>query len=232
MDMTEETQLEEQPVEAQATPEPEEQQSHEEQPKSADYNWQQARSVMEAQKAQIDALNAQMALMAAQKQPAPVDVPDELDQLNPDDVLTVAQARALATKQAKAAAKEIVEQHMAQHTLVNDEQRMRDKCDDYDYVLENFALPLIKNDPAMAHLVKTSKNPAETAYKLGKLSDQYTEQTTKQAVSPKAQKIMKNMSRPVNGNAVGSPLKSQADEFSKMSSQQVWEMSQKYARGA
>lgn len=232
--MTEETITDEQavetPVEAaeeqKATQEPVEEQ------KSADYNWRQANTVMKAQQSEIEALKAHLAALAAQKPPAQEEEPDELDKLDADDVITVKHARALASKQAKMAAKEIVEQHMAQYTLTNDEQRMREKNDDYDYVLENFAIPLIKNDPALAYQVKNSKNPAETAYRLGKLSDSYQEQTTKQATSPKATKIMKNMSRPVNSNAVTSSLKTQADEFSKMTPQQIWEASQKYARGA
>lgn len=231
--MTEETIIDEEVVEAPAETAQEEQQTAQvEEPKSGDYNWRQANSVMKAQQGEIEALKAHLASVSAQRQSQAPEEPDELDKLEPDDVITVAQARALAARQAKSAAKEIVEQHLAQHTLVNDEQRMRDKNDDYDYVLENFAIPLIKNDPALAYQVKNSKNPAETAYRLGKLSDGYQEQTTKQATSPKAAKIMRNVSRPVSSNAVGSPLKAQADEFTNMSPQQVWEASQKFARGA
>jgi len=205
--------------------------------KSADYNWQQANSVMAAQKSEIEALKAHMAHLAAtaNKPQQPVEK-DEFEGLDGSEVITLDQARRLAetmaTKKAKVAAKEIVEEYMQQHTVQNDEQRMRTQHDDYDYVVENFAVPLIKNDPALAHQIKMSKNPAQTAYRLGKLSDQYEEQMKQQKVSPKAEKIMKNMARPVSGNAIGSPLKAQADDFSKMSQQEIWQMSQKYAKGA
>jgi hypothetical protein len=54
----------------------------------------------------------------------------------------------------------------------------------------------------------------------------------KQPMSSKAEKILKNSSRPVSSSAASTPLKNQAEDFSKLNPQQVWEMSQKYARGA
>lgn len=77
-----------------------------------------------------------------------------------------------------------------------------------------------------------SKNPAETAYKLAKLSDTYEETVSKKETSPKAEKVLKNASRPTSSQAVSSSLQSQANDFTKMSPSQVWEISQKYARGA
>jgi uncharacterized protein GlcG (DUF336 family) len=99
-------------------------------------------------------------------------------------------------------------------------------------VIENHALPMIKNDPALAYKIQQSKNPAETAYKLGKLSDSYEETVAKQPTSQKAEKIIKNSQRPVSSNAAGTSLKSMASDVSKMSPQQIWEESQKYARRA
>jgi hypothetical protein len=203
-----------------------------------DTNWQEARGVMasqkaliEAREAEIQALRAHLASVARAPTTAREE-PDELDDLDESEVATVGQARKLASKLAKKEAKEIVEQYMTKHTLISDEERMRGENDDYDYVLENFAIPLIKKDPALARIVQTSRNPAQKAYQLGKLSDDYVEQSTKQQVSPKAQKILKNASRPVSANAIGAPLKNQAEDFSKLSAQDVWSMSQKYARGA
>ena len=97
--------------------------------------------------------------------------------------------------------------------------------------MEHFALPMIKNDPALAYKIQQSKNPAETAYKLGKLSDGYEETMTKAATSPKAEKILKNSQRPTSSNAAGS-LKTQADKYSNMSPADIWAESQKYARRA
>jgi hypothetical protein len=97
--------------------------------------------------------------------------------------------------------------------------------------METFALPMIKNDPALAYKIQNSKNPAETAYKLGKISDDYEGTMNKAAVSPKAEKILKNSQRPTSSNAAGT-LKTQADKYSNMSQADIWTESQKYAKRA
>jgi hypothetical protein len=203
----------------------------EEPKKDVDHNWQEANRVMKLQQQEIAELRNMM-----QRIPPPKEEPDEFAKLDPEGYLTVADARKMAektaAKQAEVMAKKYVQEYAQQQTLANDEQRARDKYDDYDYVLETYAIPLIKNDPALAYKIQSSKNPAMTAYKLGKLSDDYEESMTKQATSPKAEKILKNSQRPVSGNAIGSPLKTQADSFSKMSKDEVWAQSQKFARQA
>lgn len=193
----------------------------------AEINWDQTRAVLQMQKQRIEELEQLVNKKAAQ-----VVDEDEFEELDPSDYVTVEKAQKLAEKKAKSAAREIVGEYMQQQNLNNDEQRMRAKCEDYDYVIENFAVPLIKNDPALAHKIQTSKNPAETAYKLGKLADNYQEKEVAKQNTQKVEKILKNSSRPTSGNSLGTPLKGQADQVMKMSPQQVWEMSQKYARGA
>lgn len=230
--MTEEKEIAVEPVEGQAQVETQE--SVQEQTKrDVDHNWEKANEVLKLQKQEIEELKIRLTEMS---QPKQQEEPDEFASLDPDDYLTVGKAKELAkkmaAKEAKEAAKQIVHEYAQQQSVAQDEQRMRSKFEDYDYVIENYAIPLIKNDPALAYRIQQSKNPAETAYKLGKLSDSYEESKMKQQTSPKAEKILKNASRPVSSNAVGTPLKNQADDFSKMSSQQVWEMSQKFARGA
>lgn len=197
--------------------------------KAEDRNWSEAREVLRLQKQRIEDLEARLA------GPKPVEEPDEFDKLDQDDMLTVGKARKLAENLVTKKTTQIeqrLQSYIQQQTIAQDEQRMRSKHDDFDYVLENYAIPMIKNDPALAYKVQNSKNPAETAYRLAKISDEYEESQMKQQTSPKAEKILKNSSRPVSSNAAGSSLKTQADDFSKMNPSQVWEMSQKYAKGA
>jgi len=195
-------------------------------------NWQRANEVLKYQKQRIEELESRLA------QPPKVQEPekDEFADLDPEDNLTVSQARKmaekLARKEASLAAKHAVEEYAQTQNLQNSEERARSKYDDYDYVIENYALPMIKNDPALAYKIQQSRNPADTAYKLGKLSDSYEETVTKQTTSPKAEKILKNTQRPVSSNAAGTNLKSMAKDVSNMSPQQIWEESQKYARRA
>lgn len=195
-----------------------------------DHNWKQANEVLSAQKRQIEELERKLNQINA---PKVIEEPDEFENLDPEDYMTVGKAKLLAKKlaekQAASTAKQIVDEYIQQQNVAMDEQRMKSKYEDYDFIIENYAIPLIKNDPALAHKIQMSKNPAETAYKLGKLSDNY--EPTSQ-MSSKAEKILKNSSRPVSAHAVNSPLKSQAESFAKMSKADIWAQAQEYAKGA
>ncbi len=201
--------------------------------KDPDHNWKEANKVLKMQQQKIQEL--EMRLNAPPPQPV-VPEKDEFADMDPNDYLPVGKARQMAEriaeKKAEAAAEKMVAKYAQQQRVVEDEARARGKYEDYDYVLNTFAIPLINNDPALAYRIQNSKNPAETAYKLGKLSDAYDEETMKQPTSEKAEKILKNTQRPLSGNAVSKPLKNQAQDFSKMSKQEVWEMSQGYAKKA
>lgn len=209
-----------------------------EEPKEApkvdqDKNWKQANEVLRLQKQRIEDLEARL---TEQTPPPKKEEPDEFSSWDQEDILTVGKARALAEKLAEKKAAEIVRREMDKYTsqqnVAQDEQRARSKYEDYDYVIENYAIPMIKNDPALAHKIQNSKNPAETAYKLGKISDSYEEANMPQKTSPKAEKILKNSQRPVSSSAAVTPLKNQADNFSNMSKEDIWKESQKYARQA
>lgn len=197
-------------------------------------NWRQANEVMRLQKQRIDELEKERQERLQQKIQVQEE-PDDFANEDPDNYITVAKARQMAEKaaekKAKAFAQQAVQEYAQQQTVAMSEERARSKYDDYDYVMENFALPMIKNDPALAYKIQHSKNPAETAYKLGKLSDSYEEGMTKTAPSPKAEKIIKNSQRPTSSNAAGS-LKTQADKYANMSQADIWAESQKYARRA
>lgn len=201
--------------------------------KDPDHNWREANKVLRMQQQKIQELENRLNSPA----PAPV-IPekDEFADMDPNDFLPVGKARQMAEKiaerKAEAAAERMVAKYAQQQRVDQDEARARSKYDDYDYVVNTYAIPLINNDPALAYRIQTSKNPAETAYKLGKLSDNFEEDTMKQPTSEKAEKILKNSQRPVSGNAVSKPLKTQAQDFSRMSKHEIWEMSQGYAKKA
>jgi len=206
-----------------------------EQPKvdSQAENWRKANEILSLQKREIEELRQRLEELPKQKVQ---EEPDEFSTMDPEDYLTVGKARQLAEKlagkKAEQMARQVVQEYAQQQTIANDEIKARGKYEDYDYVVENYAIPLIKSDPALAHKIQMSKNPAETAYKLGKLSDAYEETNMKNQTSPRAEKILKNTSRPVSSAAAGTPLKSQADQYSKMSPSEVWQQSQKWAKGA
>ena len=222
------TQVEEQQAESVAeTQRPEAKQDH---------NWKEANRVLKSQKQELDALRQQLEEMKVASKPVEV---DEFASLDPDDAITVAQARKLAEKQSKAAeerarqaAREVAEEYARNMTLNNLEDKTRQSLQDYDYVVENFAIPMLQGNPSLAAAVQASPNPFMTAYKLAKTSDEYEAQMTKQNTSPKADKILKNAARPNPGNSVSPSLKGQADAYAKMSQSDIWNMSQQYARKA
>ena len=228
--MTEETEIVE-PAEQQEQPQIESNESVQEQPKVDPQaeNWRKANEILSQQKKEIEDLKIKLQEVA--KAPKVEEV-DEFANMDPEDYLTVSNARKMAERLAQQTVREEIQKYAQQQAIANDEQRARSKYQDYDYVVENYAIPLIKSDPALAYKIQNSPNPAETAYKLGKLSDNYEETNMKQPASQKAEKIIKNNSRPVSSAAAGSPLKTQAEQFSKMSPQEIWAMSEKYARGA
>lgn len=217
---------------------PEQEIVEEEKPQSREdenlINWKKANEVLKFQKMRIDELENQLQQREIPRQPD--EEPDEFEQLPQDDYLTVQQARKMAEKmaekKAKMAVKSEIEAFESRNRVAQDEARCQTKYEDYAYVMENFALPMIKNDPALAYKIQMSKNPAETAYKLGKLTDAYEETMTKQSSpSPRAEKVLKNAQRPTSSNAAGT-LKAQSEHYSKMSKDQIWAESQKYARQA
>lgn len=217
----------------------EQQPTQEEQQEKApvENHWEQARNVMKAQKAELDALKAHIQEMQ-QKLTAPPkqEEPDEFAGIAPDDVLTFEQAKKLAeklaTKRAEETAKKIVQEYQQQASHSSQEQKMREVYEDYDYVVEKYAIPMIQNNPALAQALKASPNPFKLAYQMAKSSDDYEASMTKQQTSPKAEKILKNSNRPTSVQSVSPSLKQQAQDFSKMSQQDIWQQAQKYARQA
>lgn len=204
--------------------------SRESPPNVQEENWKRANEALKLQKQRIEELETRITQQAQQVP----EEPDEFDKLDPDEYLTVSKARLFAEKLAEKKAAEItrkeMEKYIQQQNVANDEERARTKYEDYDYVIENYALPMIKNDPALAYKIQSSKNPAEIAYKLGKLSDEYEEANMPKNISPKAEKVLKNTSRPLSSATASPNLKTQADTFSNMTKEQIWAESQKYAR--
>lgn len=230
--MTDEQTQEEVPVEEAETQEVAEVEIPEVKESESDKNWKMAHEAMSQQKREIELLKQQLHQQQQQK-PQEIEK-DEFEELDPQEYLTVAKARDLATKlakkQAQEAARHAIAEYSQQQTLANDEEKARAKYQDYDYVIEKYAKPMINNDPAIAHKIMQSKNPAQTAYKLAKLeADEEVEKApAKPLVAP--EKVLKNAKRPVSANAVGNSLQSQADQYSKMSREDIWAQSQKFAK--
>ena len=209
------------------TPAPVEAPPQQQMQRQNDTNWREVRAMMAAQKEEIDRLKAEK---EAERDAA------EFKDLAPDDYMTVAKTQRMIEKRAEKKAQEIaskiVEESMRKQENNMAEQRMRDKVSDYDYIIENYAVPMLESNKGMAEALRASDNPFQLAYNLAKASDKYIHDNSKQPTSAKAEKILKNTERPISAAASGTSMKTEADKFANLSPADYWRLSQEYANRA
>jgi len=170
----------------------EEAQQKEPQKGSKDYNFAEARRIMQEQNRRIQELEQREYQRNQVQQAEPV---DELAGLGQEDYLTRKQAEALAMRKAQ--------ELLAQQEYATAEDRARLKFRDYDDVVTDDNIDeLIKDDPEVADLIRSSQHPHVTAYKLIKKTASFQEKSKKRPVSHDVEKIAKNTQKPVSSNAV------------------------------
>ena len=177
-----------QPLEAETTQEDSYEQK-EPQKGSKDYNFAEARRIMQEQNRRI----AELEERARYQHREPVAEPkDELEGLGPDEILTRRQAEAIALRKAQ--------EMMAERDLATAEDRARLKFRDYDDVVtDQNVKDLIEDDPDLADAIRNSSNPHATAYKLIKKTKPQMKEVKK---SMEAEKILSNAKKPVSSNAI------------------------------
>jgi len=152
---------------------------------SAEYNFREARKLMQEQSRRIQELEQREYQRNQVQQPEPV---DELAGLGQEDYLTRKQAEALAIRKAQ--------ELMAQQEYATAEDRVRLKYKDYDDIVTDENIEeLIKDDHEVADLIKSSQNPYASAYKLIKKSAFYNEKSKKKAPDL-TDKVVKNTQKP------------------------------------
>lgn len=164
----------------------------------AEYNWSEARRKME----QLERKSREQEEMIARLQQPKEETDDELNNLAEDDILTVSQARKLATKMAKQVANEAIRQREA--LTVDD--RLRSKFSDYDQVVTTENIELLKqNDPELAlSLQRLSDDPyaqSIAAYKLLKNTG-YGAPVKSAAPTLEKKKALENSQKPLSVNTV------------------------------
>lgn len=145
--------------------------------------------------------------------------PDEFSKLDDDEYLSKAQVKKyLEEFEAKN------QQKFAEINFANDQERMRMQHKDYDEVVNNYSVDLIKNNPYFNVQFKGASNPAAYAYQIGKAA-----RMEKQMMQPKeapieperrnAERIVQNSRKPATLSSArgGSPQMSQADYWATMS---------------
>lgn len=169
---------------------------------SAEYNFREARKLMQEQSRRIQELEQREYQRGQAAQQEPV---DELAGVGQEDYLTRKQAEALAIRKAQ--------ELMAQQEYATAEDRVRLKYKDYDdTVTDENIEELIKDDHEVAELIKSSQNPYASAYKLIKKSAFYNEKSKKRAPDV-TDKVTKNTQKPISSNAVQARPLAQANSY-------------------
>ncbi len=192
---------------------------------SSDQNWARVREVLNSQKSEIEDLKRQV---QANSNPET----DEFEGVDGEDYATVNMMKKPSKKMKEL---ENTVQQLQQSLKINEatrqEEIMRSKNDDYDYVIEKFGIPLIEKTPALKETLLKIPNWAEMAYNMAKATPEY-KAAQSQDNSKKVEKVIKNTERPTSANAAGTSMKSQAEVFANLSPSDVWKKSQEFARRA
>lgn len=160
----------------------------------AEYNWGEMRRQMREKDQQIDELRNQFSQISNRAPSQEED--DELARLAEDDILTVAQAKKLATKMAKNVAEEVLRtREMSQL-----DERMSLKYPDFHDVVSQEKIELLKRkNPGLAKAFSLMKDPieqAEVAYTWLKSSYNPSVNTAER------RKVAENSQKPISTNAV------------------------------
>lgn len=162
----------------------------------AEYNWAEMRRQMKEKDQQIEELRNKFSKFDSKGPKAEED--DELAKLAEDDILTVAQARKLATKMARSVAEDVVKQREASTV----EERVNLKFPDYSEVVSRENIELLKQtEPELAQSLYHMPDPysqAVAAYKLLKKIAEKKE--VPNALERK--KVAENSQKPVSVNSV------------------------------
>jgi hypothetical protein len=174
---------------------------------TAEYNFREARRIMEEQQRKIQEL--ENAVRSVQ-QPEPK-TKDELENVASDDYLTRKQAEVLALRQ--------VQEALLQQEKNQQEDRTRLKFKDYDDVVtEENVKTLTNDDPDLTQTILSSPNPFAAAYKLIKQTAFYEQKSRKRP--EEAEKLVKNASKPVSANAVQARPLASANAFASTSKEE------------
>lgn len=133
-----------------------EQEAQKSQEKSKEYNFARMREKQESLEQEVKELRQK-------QEPQPQKEVDELAGLSDDDILTVAQTKKLAARQAE----EIVKRLMKERENASLPEKTRSKYEDFDAILnEENIKKLEKQEPGLADACSKASNPWEATYKV------------------------------------------------------------------
>lgn len=141
---------------------------------------------------------------------------DPLEQLDPDEPLTVRQVKAMQKRLMDETMKNVqeVESRYRRSLAAISEKAARLRYSDYDEVLK-YAVEMAQRDPLILQKIASSDDPAEEAYLWGQRNPKYIEKIKSKTKTDVADKIKTNL----NKTSAAVPNRS-----SSVSNKDVWEM--------
>jgi hypothetical protein len=202
----------------QIEPQVQESQSAEPQKGSKEYNFAQLRQKTEELEREVYEFKRR-----EREKNAP-QLPQE-EQLADDDILTVAQAKKLAQKQAE----EIIYKALQEREKAQLPELTRTKFNDFDRIMTQENIKKLETEePGLADACSKASNPWETTYKILKkfILPQQDVKTTKND-----EKMKENLSKPVSSNSVSRGPLSNANIWSESSKEDLYKEMIQSARG-
>lgn len=189
-----------------------------------EYNWRR----MEQKLQELERLNQELSQTVQEKNsPKKEEQPDELSQLQEDDLITYGQVNKLAEQRAR----QIVADELAKREREALPSKVKSQYNDYDQVVTNENIEkLVQERPAWENTIKNDPNPYETAYYLIKQAKFFKENIENKQ---NQERINSNSQKPISSNVIGKqgPL-TQANAFATQSKADLWAEVQRYSKKA
>lgn len=191
---------------------------------SKEYNWRR----MEQKMQELERKNQELTQVVQEKAAPPKEeAPDELAQLQNDDLTTVDQVNKLAEKRAR----QIVSEELSKREREALPAQVKGQYEDYDQVVTNENIEkLVQERPAWETTIRNDPNPFEAAYCLIKQSKFYRAKNENKQTE---ERIADNSQKPVSSNTIGKqgPL-TQANAFATQSKDDLWAEMQRHSKRA
>ena len=144
-----------------------------------------------------------------------------LDDLSDSDLMTVENFR-----QAQKEQQQRYNEELTALRYENLENRARLQHSDYNEVMEQYSIPLLRNNRDFARAFQAAENPAEFAYTLGKMQMTSQPEPPQQQVNQHAERIVENARKPSTLSSArgGQPTLSKADYYAQMSDKDFADM--------
>ncbi len=186
-----------QPEESTEAQEPQETQQQRQARNDAEYNWAEMRKQMRQKDQEIADLRDQFSSLTKKAEPVEE---DELAKLAEDDILTVAQAKKLATKMARQAAESLIKERDA--LTVDD--RLNSKYPDFKSTVTRENIEILKETkPQLARsLLKFADDPFEQSELAYEYIKAYVPQK-EESMTQEKKKAMENSKKPLSVQSTG-----------------------------